>query len=141
VKYVLDASVALKWVLTEIDSDRALQLQADFHAGHTELIVPHIFPAEVAHALVRAERKGVLLVGSGPRFLGKILAHPIPIVDCNHLILASCGIAARERVSVYDCLYLLLAEQEQCSLVTADERFFRQLSGQYSSLVLLSSLS
>jgi predicted nucleic acid-binding protein len=46
--YVLDANVGLKWVLPEADSDKALQLRADFQAGVHELHAPDVFPVEVA---------------------------------------------------------------------------------------------
>ena len=56
-KYVLDASVALKWELPESDSAKAFVLRDNFMAGVDELIAPDFFPVEVAHALVRAERR------------------------------------------------------------------------------------
>jgi predicted nucleic acid-binding protein len=59
-KYVLDASVALKWVLPEVDSDKAVILQNQFTNNVCELIAPDTFLVEVAHALTRAERKGVI---------------------------------------------------------------------------------
>ncbi len=48
-KYVLDASVAVKWVLPEPDTVNALR--DAYRNGIHELIAPDIFPVEVAHAL------------------------------------------------------------------------------------------
>jgi predicted nucleic acid-binding protein len=62
-KYVLDSSVALKWVLPELDSAKALRLRADFQAGLHELIAPDIFPVEVGQALTKAERRKTISVG------------------------------------------------------------------------------
>jgi hypothetical protein len=45
-KYVLDASVALKWVLSEPDSPAALNLRDTFTRGVHELIAPDTFLAE-----------------------------------------------------------------------------------------------
>jgi predicted nucleic acid-binding protein len=59
-KYVVDASVALKWVLTEPDSNKALSLRDDFRNQLNELLAPDILPVELAHALTRAERKGII---------------------------------------------------------------------------------
>jgi hypothetical protein len=39
-KYVLDASVALKWVLTEPDSSKALSIRDDFRKQVHELLAP-----------------------------------------------------------------------------------------------------
>ena len=55
-KYVLDSSVALKWVLPEPDSAKAKQLRDDYVNGTHELIAPNIFYVEAAHALTRASR-------------------------------------------------------------------------------------
>jgi predicted nucleic acid-binding protein len=42
--YVLDSNVALKWVLPEADSDKALRLRADMQAGLHQLLSPEVFP-------------------------------------------------------------------------------------------------
>lgn len=52
---VLDASVALKWVLGEPDSDKALALRDDFRANFRDLIAPDVFSAECAHALTTSD--------------------------------------------------------------------------------------
>lgn len=62
-KYILDASVALKWVLSEADSPAANKLRDDFKQGNHELLAPDTLPVEVAHALTRAERKGLIPKG------------------------------------------------------------------------------
>jgi predicted nucleic acid-binding protein len=55
-KSVLDSNIALKWVLTEVDSDKARRLRAEFQNQIHELIAPDVFPVEVAHGLAKAER-------------------------------------------------------------------------------------
>ena len=59
-KYVVDASVALKWVLTEIDSDKALRIRDHARQELDELIAPDFFPAECGHACFRAERRKLI---------------------------------------------------------------------------------
>ena len=66
-KYVLDSAVALKWVLPEIHSDKAQRLREDYENQIHELIGPDVFPVEVAHALVRSERKKILRPGQRRR--------------------------------------------------------------------------
>jgi predicted nucleic acid-binding protein len=56
--YVLDSSVALKWVLTEPDSPKAIQLREDARNGVHDLLAPDFFPVELTHAITRAERQG-----------------------------------------------------------------------------------
>jgi predicted nucleic acid-binding protein len=62
-KYVLDASLAVKWVLPEADSAKAISLRDDYRKGVHELIAPDIFKLEAAHALTRAERRMILQQG------------------------------------------------------------------------------
>ena len=50
-KYVLDGSVAFKWAVPEIHTDKALLLRDDFRNGTIQLLSPDIFPLEVLHAL------------------------------------------------------------------------------------------
>lgn len=56
-KYVLDSSVALKWVLAEAESAKAIRLRDEYSNGIHELLAPDIFPSEIANGLVSAERQ------------------------------------------------------------------------------------
>ena len=51
-KYVFDASVAVKCVLPEKDSPKAVRLLNDYRKKIHALIAPDIFPVEIAHAKV-----------------------------------------------------------------------------------------
>jgi predicted nucleic acid-binding protein len=44
------------------------------------------------------------------------------------------------RTGFYDCLYVALAEQENCELVTADDKLINALQGQFSFILSLASL-
>jgi predicted nucleic acid-binding protein len=69
-KYVLDSSVALKWVLPEADSARAIRLRDESINGIHQLLAPDLFPLEIANRLVAAERQGRIgyaAVNSGGR--------------------------------------------------------------------------
>jgi hypothetical protein len=52
--------VALKWVPRETDADKARQLRAEYQQQIHELLAPDVFPIEVAHALARSERRGII---------------------------------------------------------------------------------
>lgn len=55
-RYVVDASVGLKWVMNEIDAPIALRIREEFRQAVHELIAPDVFVLEVAHGLAKAER-------------------------------------------------------------------------------------
>jgi len=48
-KYVIDTSVAFKWVIAEADSDKAIRLRDDFCTAIHELLAPDLFPIHVPH--------------------------------------------------------------------------------------------
>jgi predicted nucleic acid-binding protein len=62
-RYVLDSSVALKWVLPEADSANAIRLRDEYKSGVHELLAPDIFTPEVANGLASAERQSRIKAG------------------------------------------------------------------------------
>jgi predicted nucleic acid-binding protein len=139
-KYVLDASVAFKWAVPEDDSDKADQLRADFRQGVHELLAPDFFPVEVGHALTRAERQSRIGVGNAVPLLADVL-RTCPLLHSSYpLLLRACGVSSQLRVSMYDCLYVALAEREQCDLVTADDKLVKNLQTTFPFIKHLSSL-
>jgi predicted nucleic acid-binding protein len=139
-KYVLDANVALKWVLVEPDSPKASQLRSDFQKGIHELLAPDVFEVEIAHALTRAERQGRIAVGQAAILWADVMSTPPRLERFGPLLPRAIAISSSMRVGVYDCLYVALAERAGCSLVTADDRLIRVLGAHFPFIVSLSSL-
>jgi predicted nucleic acid-binding protein len=139
-KYILDASVALKWVLPEDESDIADKLRDEFRQRVHDLLSPDIFWAEVGHALARAERRGIILQPDGSRLLAEILTTSPRLSPSFPLLTDAYSIASALRTSFYDCLYVALAEREFCQFVTADVRAVEKLQPQHPCVIHLSSL-
>jgi predicted nucleic acid-binding protein len=138
-KYVLDSCVALKWVLPESDSDKATALRDRFLEHVHELIAPDIFTVEVAHALAKAERRGTFKPPEGTRRLLRVLSTPPNLYPHRPLLRRAFEIASQARIGVYDCLYIALAEQERCELMTADARLIRSVQKEFPFIVQLAS--
>jgi predicted nucleic acid-binding protein len=119
-KYVLDSNIALKWVLPEADSDRAIRLRDGFLGGTDQLLSPDVFPVEVAHALAKAEWRGDLQHGEGAKKMVDVFAFMPDLHSYLPLLPKAFAIASQARIGVYDCLYVTLAEREGCELLTAD---------------------
>jgi predicted nucleic acid-binding protein len=139
-KYVLDANVAIKWVLTEPDSPKALALRTDYQAQIHELIAPDIIPVEVAHALTRAERRNLIKQGQAAGLLAVVMMTCPPQHPYQPLLQRATAISSQARIGVYDCLYVALAEREKCELVTADAKLISKLQGQFPFIVPLISV-
>jgi predicted nucleic acid-binding protein len=139
-KYILDSSVAFKWELSEIDSDKADALREDFRNAIHELLAPDIFTVEVSHALTRAERQGRIAVGEARKLFLDILTTPPRFCPFQPLLLRAIDISSKMRVGVYDCLYVALAEQEGCELVTADDKLINALQKDFPFIIALASI-
>ena len=134
--YVLDSCVGLKWIFLEADSDIARKLRDDFTNGVIELLVPDIFPVEVAHAITRAERANRITPAEGERNMNNMLTLLPSVHDSLKHIPRAYELSSKFRIGVYDCLYVALAEREQCELITADQRLITNLGVQFPIISL-----
>lgn len=139
-KYVLDSGVALKWVLPEADSGRAIRLRDEYSNGIHELLAPDIFPSEIANGLASAERQKRIRNGEAAVFLNDVLSAAPALQHSSPLLLRAIEIAISTKQAVYDCIYVALAEAEACDLVTADDKLARNLRPSYPFIVSLVSL-
>ena len=126
-KYVLDSSVALKWVLPEADSAKAIRLRDESRNGIHELLAPDIFPSEIANGLASAERQKRIQKGESAIFLNDILSAAPSLYPTAPLLIRAMELAISTKQAVYDCIYMALAEAEICEMVTADDQFARAL--------------
>jgi len=118
-KCVLDSCVALKWVLPEQDSDKAIRLRDEYRQGIHELLAPDVFVAEIAHALARAERRKLLQPNEGEQKLMEVHSTPPKLHSYLPLVANAFALSTQFRIGFYDCLYLALAEQEYVKLLSS----------------------
>lgn len=117
---VVDASVALKWVLPEEGRDRALGLLTE-----DELIAPDLLHVECANALTMRVRRGLISPVDASDALHVILNAPVLIRTSASLVSKAHDLSIELQSTAYDSLYLALAVAEGAVLVTADEKFAR----------------
>lgn len=139
-KYVLDASAALCWVLPRPNSGKALQLRADFQNAVHELIAPSVFSGEVASALTKSERQKLIPVGDARPLLGRVMRTPPLMRPYEPLLDRAVDISSQTRSGLYDCLYVALAEREVCQLVADDQKLIANMKPHFAFIVPLTSL-
>ena len=116
---VIDASVAVKWVIPEADSDLALALRTE------ELVSPAIWLAEASNALWRLVRLGQLAADQALTRMLQLKSAPVSTSEIGSLVEQALRLAIEIDHPVYDCLYLALAIDRATHVVTDDGRFAR----------------
>ncbi len=129
---VVDASVALKWVLQEEYTDEALALRSRWQDAAELIIAPPIFRSEVTNVLHRRARREELTHVDARDLLDALLpavATAEPAGLYGRALTMAGELMPR---STYDALYLALAESEGCEFWTADLRFVRSVQHRFS---------
>ena len=118
-RFVVDASVAVKLLVDEPDSDAARDLAASGEALHA----PRLMASEVATALWRKARLGQ--IGRADAGAAMALLADMPVRwDGDETVSADAvRLALALDHPVYDCVYLALAHRIGATVVTADRRF------------------
>lgn len=114
---VVDASIAVKWVLPEADSERA----AAIRTTDDDLIGPSLAYAEIGSAIWRAVLRGDVAAKEAREHLRIAVAHYQRTVPLEELAEKAIELATQLRHPIYDCFYLALAERAHAPLATADE--------------------
>ena len=117
---VVDASVALKWVVEEEGSEAALGLRG------RDLAAPPLIRVEAANALRTLAARRTIAPAVALDLLGLLQEAPVALIEPDDpLERRALELALELGHPVYDCVYLALAERMGRQLVTADGRLLR----------------
>lgn len=118
---VLDASMALSWLLRDESNARADAVLVRLEAAPAH--APQVWPLEVANALWVAERRGRIQESQVRQGLEDILALPVSVEmsEPARVFREILPLARRHGLSVYDATYLDLAARLGLPLATLDD--------------------
>ena len=119
---VIDASIAVKWVVEEHGTPEALALRQK-----AKLIAPELLVAECANILWKKVKREELLKQEALLAARLLQGAEIELLSTRSLFEAATRMSIEIDHPAYDCLYLALAVEKECPFVTADERFLRKL--------------
>ena len=126
---VLDASVAVKWLLTdEEDTAAAVGLLRRQREGRLRLLAPRQIEVEVANALRKAALAGRIATSEAGAGLDLWLTRApasLHLVENRRLLRPALRESLRWGVSLFDALYVSLAVIAGTHLVTGDRRLLR----------------
>jgi predicted nucleic acid-binding protein len=117
---VVDASVALKWLVVEDDSRAALLIRAEH-----DVAAPDFLLIECRNALLSKVRRGELTRQQAEAAENSLdeIALGIVLLPSTSVLRDAFMIALNLGEPIYDCIYLAAALSTNRKLVTADERF------------------
>jgi len=122
---VIDASVIVKWLVQdperEAGTDKATQLMERVTNGDQPVLQPTHWIVEVGAVLARESP------GTAVDDVGMLTALELPTTDDPHVLRRGVELAMELKQHLFDTYYHGVAlETSDCTLVTADERYFAQ---------------
>lgn len=131
---VVDASVAVKWLLPEPGSEAAMELLR----GRDILVAPELIRVEVASAVTRRFRRGELSADDSKevvRLWMDVLKEGVVQVQANlDDLREAANLAVDLRHPIYDCIYLAVARRNAARLITADRVFFEKATALHPAI-------
>ena len=122
-RFVVDASVAMKWYLPESHSADAEKLLS----GEFRLLAPDLIVSEVGNILWKRVMRSELSVPKAKSIMAAFAKLPLTILPANALAENAMTIACGLKRTFYDSVYLALAMTADCRLVTADRKLFEAI--------------
>jgi len=117
---VIDASVAAKWFLAELDRELALDLLRE----NIPMIAPALVKSEVSGAIIRAWRKGNITSERALEAIlewEKLLAQEIIVcIPQDELYDLAVKMAFETRHALHDCFYLAAGRRFKVEVITAE---------------------
>jgi len=131
---VIDASIAIKWVIDEEGTKEALALRG------RALAAPDLLIAECANILWKKVRRSELSEREAAFAAGLLARADIDLVAMRPYLETAVRIATALDHPAYDCMYIALAEAQGLPFVTADAGLLykvkQQAAGSYAGRVL-----
>ena len=134
---VLDASVAVRWVIEEDGSAEAVILLNQ----EIGWIAPRLLLTEVASALRRKVADGAVEAALAGQALDTLLLAVadgiVHLADDERIVSQALLLAISLEHKLPDCMYLALAEREGAAIATADVRLARLARGRNVDVLLV----
>ena len=113
---VIDASIAIKWVIEEQGTREAISLRRH------RLFAPDLLVAECANVLWKKTRRNELTPEEAQLAAKLLQRADVELAPMRGLLEPATELAIAMDHPAYHCTYLALAERLSCDLVTADAK-------------------
>jgi predicted nucleic acid-binding protein len=132
---IIDASVILKWFIDEEPdaTDKARKIRDGYLKGLKQLYVPDFIYVEIANMLVFYKKISDSQIET---IWSKLKQFNLPSIPIGLEFLSkSLKISRKYGISVYDAIYVNLAIEKECQLITADKKLVKAVNEPFVRLL------
>lgn len=119
--FVIDASIAVKWVVQESGTTEALALRK------ATLAAPDLLIPECANILWKKHRLGQLTAAEASAAAQLLERADVELTPMRGHLSSATALAIELDHPAYDCHYIALAVEKGCPFATADQRLLRKV--------------
>jgi predicted nucleic acid-binding protein len=134
---ILDASVGAKWFFKEEMWEKATLLMEHVTEEEVRIVVPEIFYSELANTWWRRVKRKIVSVDDAIQALGTVMNLSLERYPDWEIVDIALENSLRFKISIYDSLYLALAEIYLAPLVTADEILYKTCRSRFDFIEFL----
>lgn len=133
-RLVIDASITIKWLHKEENTEIALSLLDQINDGEIIALAPNLIIYEIASALIRGIRKPLVEAQMAVDSLAVIKWQII--MPTSDLIKDAMQFAAeRPQISLYDATYIAVALHHSATVITADKKLHNKVGSPLTQLL------
>jgi len=125
-RFVIDASVILKWFTQDKESDleKSMKIREDYRKRKIDLLAPELLIFETTNVLRYKESLNDELI---LKAIASIYAMDILMPVNLQIMEKALKLARKYGITVYDSAYLSLAQFSGCYLITGDKKLFQKV--------------
>lgn len=123
---IVDSSVAIKWYLPDEYEDKALKIKSDFTSGNILIAIPLLFFYEISNILRTTSRSLRIAGEDAVRAYQDVLLLNFMAYSSKELFKSALEKSLEWQITAYDAAYVILAENLQIPLFTADEKLVKK---------------
>lgn len=138
--FVLDASVAAKWFFKEEMSEKSLVFLERLRRREIRVVVPEFFYSELGSVCSKRVRRDKIPVKQAITYSDSLSELPLQPYSDRELADVALENAFLFNISVYDALYVSLAEIYCAPFVTADKALFEKCRKRFDFIEYLGDI-
>jgi predicted nucleic acid-binding protein len=134
---VVDANIAVKWVLQEPDSAKAIQVGVDVQSAGGLLHFLDMARIEAVNVIWLQVHRRLTTVQRARVALDELRRAPVQLMAAEPLLNDAFDLALQFDIAVYDACFVAAVQKLGCRGVTADVPLVRKVGSAFPSIILL----